>query len=83
MVNRNGNQRTVVALVSGGTCWNSDTWEFSLLENLKEMPRPNMKLACLWALEKIVKQGLLTFIHKGHALSVVGLLEGEMAVARQ
>lgn len=72
-----------MALVSGGTCWNSDTGEFSLLENLKEMPRPNMKLACLWALEKIVKQGLLTFIHKRHALSVVGLLEGEMAVARQ
>lgn len=49
-----------------------------MLEALGKIPRSSRKLAYLWALEKMEKQGPLPIIHKAQALSVTGPQEGEM-----
>lgn len=54
-----------------------------MLEDLEEILRPSRKLAHLKALEKMESQGPLAFIHKAQVLSATGLLEGEIAAARQ
>lgn len=53
------------------------------MEDVGEILRPSRRLAHLWAVEKMEYQDPPAFIHKAQALSVIGLLEGEMAVARQ